>query len=253
MVAIALTMVFGVASQAEGIAGAATPPPVHLSHGAALTRPISALPLMVNVHNAGDGASSARQAVAARPSMIELDSSWTGSRVVVAHTLMPQPFRQDAQPLDTAWSRSEGPGAVLIDVKFHSHRGLDALAATLAEHRDRPVYLSTPNAAALGYLHLAAPWTRPLLSITNRSELDALLQDRVHVDGLVGVSIKQGLLSRPTAHQLRDRGLLMLAYSVNDPARVETLASWGVQAITTDSLPIVAALAPQASIPVGAI
>ena len=253
MVAVALTMVFGIATQAEGIAGAATPPPVHLIHGAAAPGPVPTQPLLVNVHNAGDTTASARQAVAAGPSMIELDTSWTGSQVVVAHTLLSQPFRQDAPPLTDAWSRSQGPNAVLVDVKFRSHRGLDALAATLAQHRDRPVYLSTPNPEALGYLHHAAPWTRPLLSLTNQSQLDTLLRDQVHVDGLVGVSIKQSLLTRPVARHLHDRGLLMLAYSVNDLTRVDTLASWGVRAITTDSLPVVGALAPRASIPVGTI
>lgn len=198
--------------------------------------------MVVNVHNAGDTAASARRAAAARPSMIEVDLNWSNGHVVIAHTLLPGPLGLDTPRLGDAWSRTLGPGAVLLDVKSTSGGFVNALTPILRAHRDRPVYVSTPNAGGLRRLHAAAPWTRPLLSLTNHQQLRAFLDGRVRVPGLVGVSVKDSLLTRSAVHALRQRHLFILVYSVDDMARVNVLAEQGVRGITTDNLAIVRAL-----------
>jgi len=43
-------------------------------------------------------------------------------------------------------------------------------------------------------------------------------------------------LSEPLVAQIRAAGLRVLAYTVNDPARAQLLAQWGVDMICTDRI-----------------
>jgi glycerophosphoryl diester phosphodiesterase len=50
-----------------------------------------------------------------------------------------------------------------------------------------------------------------------------------------GISIDHELLDRATVERLRERMPIVMAWTVNDPARVEELESWGVNGLITDA------------------
>lgn len=239
--AIGALAAVGVISYLGPVAAAAIPEPVHLVDRA-ITAPAPSVSMLVNVHNAGDTSSSAARAVAAHPSMLELDVSWDGEHLVVAHTLLPRPFRQDATDLVTAWSRANGVGAVLIDSKTYSRAGTTHLVTFMRAHPNRSLYVSSPDAQVLDRIHAGDPRVHGLLSLNNSAEVDQLTDGDSSVPGLIGVSVADHLLSQPVVADLRRQGLFVLAYSVNDMSRVDTLASWGVRGITTDNLAVVRAL-----------
>ena len=111
------------------------------------------------------------------------------------------------------------------------------------------MYLSTPSPVALDRVHRGAPGTVPLLSLTKRSQLDRFLAGGDQVPGLAGVAANEKLLSRPVVDALRDRHLLIQAYTVDSMQRANELAGWGVTGITTDSTTIMRSLAAGPSAP----
>lgn len=218
------------------------PSVVHLTAGPAPTLAPPSQPLLVNMHNAGDTAATARLAASAHPSMIEVDVSWNGSDLVVDHTLLPRPFTQHATELDDAWRRTTTAPDGFIDAKMRSDAGVDALIAFARAHRDRPLYVSTPDAAVLTQLHEGAPWVHTLLSVCTPTQLAKVLQGRAEVPGLYGYSANAKLLSRTVDTRLSAHHRFVLAYSVDDMARIRTLAAQGVRGITTDNCSIAEAL-----------
>ena len=48
-------------------------------------------------------------------------------------------------------------------------------------------------------------------------------------------------LNEALVHEIKDSGLRILAYTVNDPARARELAQWGVDAICTDRIDVIGA------------
>jgi glycerophosphoryl diester phosphodiesterase len=103
----------------------------------------------------------------------------------------------------------------------------------------------TRSALALRELRDTAPWARRFLSIRSRIDLERLVLDPVANGVVDGVSVRQELLDAPTARLLRERNFVVLAWVVNDAARVNELASYGVDGIVTDNLAIVELLAEQ--------
>lgn len=57
-------------------------------------------------------------------------------------------------------------------------------------------------------------------------------------------SISHRLLTAERVARLKERGVSMIAWTVNDPGRAQQLVSWGVDGITSDSLRLLAGLHP---------
>lgn len=230
-------------SQAIGTAVASElPSAVKLTSGPAPIVPAPDQPLVVNMHNAADTPASAREAATVKPSMIEADVSWNGHDLVVDHTLLPRPFTQRAVELDDAWARTTSAPYGLIDAKMRSAAGVNALVEFAHDHRQRPLYVSTPDAKVLAELHARAPWVRTLLSLCTPVQLERVLDGRTNPPGLYGFSVDQRLLTRHTVGRLTHGGRFVLAYSVDDMNRIRTLADWGVRGITTDNCAIARSL-----------
>ncbi len=230
----------GVVQQA---ASAVTVPPVHLTAKPLDARPTAAARrLLVSAHNAGDTTSTARRAVAAHTGMVEIDVNWANGDLVAAHDLQPAFVPGDALELADSWTATKGAPAVLLDLKSNSRASVAAIDGFISSHPGRPVYLSAPDPATLAAAHGGAPWTIPLLSLTEQTQLDRFLAGGNQIPELAGVSINQRLLTRAVVDALRDRHLQVLAYSVDSMRRTNELAGWGVTAITTDSTTIMHSL-----------
>lgn len=76
-----------------------------------------------------------------------------------------------------------------------------------------------------------------------------MLYERVPADwraqtsalGCVSLHANHRALDETLVAQIKDAGLRILAYTVNDPARARLLAQWGVDAICTDRIDIIGA------------
>ncbi|MBS1847971.1 MAG: hypothetical protein JST73_06790, partial [Actinobacteria bacterium] len=144
------------------------------------------------------------------------------------------------------WARTRAAQFGFIDAKFRSRAGVEALISFARRHRDRALFVSTPNARVLTEIHTGAPWVHTLLSVCNVGRMRSVLGGHVAVAGLYGFSVNQSLLDPTTTAGLVHRAPFVLAYSVDSMARVRNLSDWGVRGITTDSLPIARALSSAA-------
>jgi len=73
---------------------------------------------------------------------------------------------------------------------------------------------------------------------------DAVPDDwRAQTAALSCVSLHVGheTLNEPLVAEIKDSGLRILAYTVNDPERARELAQWGVDAICTDRIDVIGA------------
>ncbi len=68
---------------------------------------------------------------------------------------------------------------------------------------------------------------------TVASQADMLIKRCRELDTTV-LDIKHTLLSEPLVQKLREAGIHVWCWTVNDPARMELLLDWGVESITTD-------------------
>ena len=70
-------------------------------------------------------------------------------------------------------------------------------------------------------------------SIDVQAQLDLALAVRDRDVAPSGVSCRHQLLTRATVREFHDRGMNVVAWTVDDPERAEDLAGWGVEGITT--------------------
>ncbi len=135
-----------------------------------------------------------------------------------------------------------GYGPLRVRVPNLGRRTL-AGVSFLASHADgRRVLVASASIGALETLSEQAPEAVRLLSIGDRRGLEALQGDPARVEFLNGVSIRATLLDAETMAWFKERGLLVVAWTVNDLAQVNRLAALGIDAVTTDNLAILDAL-----------
>ena len=82
-------------------------------------------------------------------------------------------------------------------------------------------------------LHTIVPEVETFYSIDVQAKLDLFLSVHERDRQPKGVSCRHTLLNAALVDRLHDRGLWVVAWTVDDVERVQTLADWGVDAITT--------------------
>jgi glycerophosphoryl diester phosphodiesterase len=201
----------------------------------------------VIAHNGGDSVASAQAAVAYGARAVEIDVAVAQGRLLVSHD-RPLPslglLPLDAPALEEVWPVASRAGLIALDLKQSSTLLLDPLVGFLREHQNTEVIVSSPRASVLHTLHDEAPWVRRFLSVRKELELTRLRVDPL-LDHLQGVAIRQDLLDTATVGWLHDRNLVVVAWVVNDRARLDELVSAGVDGIATDNLAIVELLRAQ--------
>ena len=117
-------------------------------------------------------------------------------------------------------------------------------AATLWKGSDVPPLLSSFSAVALAAaLETVAALPRAWLTET----LPADWRERCRALGCVAIDAKHSLLTAEVVGQAHAAGLRVAAWTVNEPARVAELASWGVDSIITDAVDTIPATPPRLS------
>jgi len=191
-------------------------------------------------HNSGNSAVTAEAARQHGADIIEVDvvsvngelyASHDGPVPLIGSRVFPRPTLQQV------WEETEGT-PLLIDLKESSASYRTGLLDFLDANMDgREVTVSSRDLRTLDEFARRRPDARRLLSISSRSELERLGEERL-TSVVEGVSIRQTLLDEETMLWLKENGLLVFAWVVNDIQRVNQLVEWGVDGITTDDLAI---------------
>lgn len=82
-------------------------------------------------------------------------------------------------------------------------------------------------------LHTIVPEVETFYSIDVQAKLDLFLSVHERDRQPKGVSCRHTLLNAAIVDRLHDRGLWVVAWTVDDVERAQTLAAWGVDAVTT--------------------
>lgn len=200
-------------------------------------------------HNSGNSLPAARAAAAASADVVEIDVVMAGGKLYAGHD-SPLPFVGEwlfrGPLLADVWQAAAGVPVTKLDLKETSPAYLERVITFLDTHDDgRPVIVSSRSHDVLITLQNRIPYVVRLLSVPNTATLDRLRTKPGNHYAIDGVTVRHSLLDQDSAAWLRDNGLLMLAWTVNDAPRMNELVRYGVDAITTDNLAILELLGGQ--------
>lgn len=196
-------------------------------------------------HNAGDTLQAISRALSHGAQVIEMDIVSIGDELYAGHRKSTSRFGRwlfrGPRLIDT-WTAT-GSAAVMLDLKEASARFHELLFGFLQAHGcDRKVLLVSGNATTLAMFQRRAPDVLRFYGASPGGRLSAFMQDDELVRMVDGLNLRHDLIDGAVAEWTRAHGLLLIAWTVNDPRRVADLIELGVDAITTDNLAIIEAL-----------
>jgi hypothetical protein len=198
-------------------------------------------------HNSGDSLAATRSALRHGADVVEIDVVPLNGDLYAGHLVPlqyigPQTFR-GPRVVDVIRAATEAD-AIALDLKDSAPWFIDKVIALLNSDvtRDQPFLVSTRDPATLVRLRDEAPDAIRILSIGDQQGLDVLQADASLQQTIDGVGVRYTLLDKDTMKWLRDRDLFIMAWTVNDVRRANTLIELGASAITTDNLAIMEAL-----------
>jgi hypothetical protein len=202
--------------------------------------PVYLPPVLLVAHNAGNQAETVRRALGHQAAGIEIDVRYVDGVFYATHSAPASfmPIRAwQAPKLREAWRYSADATVLKLDLKSTDRTALEALVRFIQSRpTDRQILIVSKNREALIYLDEALPETMQILSLSTGNDIDMLLENDGRIDGLDGVSIPQWILTVERITELKTRGYLIDAWTVNDVLRLIELTSLGVDSITTDNL-----------------
>jgi glycerophosphoryl diester phosphodiesterase len=201
-------------------------------------------------HGGGNSMAVVSAAVAAAADYVEVDLWVHNGRLEARHErrfFSPVPLlyekwylsRAPRSPFDLRGLFEAAPPEVgiFLDLK-NGGDGAGVLVedAVAAAGQGRLVVASSQYWPVLRALHRRLPWVRLFYSVDVQAKLDLFLSviDRDPLPS--GVSCNHTLLDRETVAALRDRGLAVVAWTVDDVERAAALAAMGVAGITTHAV-----------------
>jgi glycerophosphoryl diester phosphodiesterase len=197
-------------------------------------------------HNAGNSVVSTQVALAHGADVMEIDVSAIDGKLYAAHASPPGWFPSRAYSgltLGQAWMQATNARYIQLDLKDTSSATTRLVADFLERHKgERRVFLSSKSYRALEAVHERSEDVGLILSLSTGSELRALLEAPERVEILTGVSVRATLLDAETMAWFKERGLLVIAWTVNDVDRLNDLVALGIDAVSTDNLAILDAL-----------
>lgn len=197
-------------------------------------------------HNAGDDPGTTALALANGAGYIEIDVVYLNEALYAAHG-HPQGTLRDlawrlAPPvyLLDAWNYSAGAKGIELDIKDGSPAALQMLVNFLNDHWDgrTPLLLASKTPSVLEYMADRVPGAFRLLSIDTPAALDAFQSGHASGARLDGVTVRDTLLTKDSVEAFKKDGLLVLAWTVDDPARLDQLLDLGIDGVATNNLAI---------------
>lgn len=199
-------------------------------------------------HMAGNTARQVRAAIEEVADFVEVDLWAHRGRLEARHerALYPLPLwfeewttvrRAPSQPftLQELLVETAGKTGVFLDLKNGRDQPSRLVRSALdaAPNSIGPVVASSQRWGVLRGLREKAPEVELYYSIDVQAKLD-LFRSVVDRDlRPAGVSCRHSLLHEGLVSEMYDRGLKVVAWTVDEPARAADLASWGVDGITT--------------------
>jgi len=137
--------------------------------------------------------------------------------------------------LDELFQEAHGHGAGLfLDLKNGGPASAHALRrAIAAASPSMPIVASSQQWLALRAVREFVPQVEAFYSIDVRAKLELLFSVMDRDNRPAGVSCRHTLLSESIVRRLHDRGLAVVAWTVDDLERARELVSWGVDGLTT--------------------
>jgi hypothetical protein len=197
-------------------------------------------------HNAGDDPGTTALALANGAGYIEIDVVYLNGALYAAHG-RPQGTLRDlawrlAPPvyLLDAWNYSAGANGIELDIKDGSPLALQMLVNFLDDHWNgqTPLLLASKSSAVLEYMADRVPGAFRLLSIDTQAALDAFQSGDASGARIDGVTVRDTLLTKDSVAAFKENGLLVLAWTVDDPARLDQLLDLGIDGVATNNLAI---------------
>lgn len=199
--------------------------------------------LLTIAHNAGDRQSTALTALDYGADVIEVDVILVGNRLYAAHDMPNErissvTFR--GPTLESIWSTAADHARIELDLKQYSSKFLNLLVSFLSERGGGAgVIISSRSPGAIATLHSQLPDVTLVYSVSDATGLASLQSSEALISEIDGVSIRASLLDDETIGWLKDHGLLIYAWTVNDFASAERLVELGVDGIATDNLALI--------------
>jgi glycerophosphoryl diester phosphodiesterase len=197
-------------------------------------------------HNAGNNLGTLSTALHYGAGVIEIDVISARGQLVAGRNhwwgwLARQLFR--GPTLVQAWDRASAAKVIKLDLMQTDRGFLNDVVAFLAPRSgSRRVMVSSRDSSALRYLHIRLPGVTMLFSVPNPDAVHELQTDSALQRAIGGVSVFQGLVGSHLTNWVSRHNLLILAWTVNDSARLNQLVRLGVDGITTGNLAILRAL-----------
>lgn len=192
-------------------------------------------------HNSGDSIRATKQALEHGADVVEIDVISVRGRLHAGHD-RPLPgiggrlFR--GPPLEQSWKAAAAAHAIKLDLKQSSAGYLTKLIDFLHAHREPLAMVATGHVGALQTLHRQAPWVIRLLSVGSEASFQRLRGDQNLLDLIDGVTVRHALVTPSASEWLEERGLIVLAWTVNSVRRLNELVRLGVDGVITDNLTI---------------
>jgi hypothetical protein len=212
------------------------------------TPPIAAGPIPLGVaHNAGNHPHTTRAAVRYGAYAVEVDVRLANGQLVAGR---PQPWQWLADALfqgptlAQVWTRTPRSTAVQLDLKDTGTNTLQALVDFLGPRvGSRQVIVSSRKAAPLLYLRRHLPGIQLMFSAAWPEAVAQLYTDRRLLAAVDAVSLFHPLADQTLVSWLHAHDVAALAWPVNDVRSLHRLTEVGVDAVATDNLALLDALA----------
>jgi glycerophosphoryl diester phosphodiesterase len=200
-----------------------------------------------SAHNAGDDVGQLVEALRYGADAIEVDVVSVDGRLVAAHdrrlpVVGGLVFRGPS--LGEAWSAGQAAGAVLLDLKQSDARFVDAVVQFLtarvgaSEALGAEVVVMSPSPQVLERLSDEVPSVLAVLSVSTQVRLADVVADTGLVDQIDGVSVRQTLVTAELGDWVDRNRLLLVAWVVDDLARLNEMVRHGVDVVASDNLAI---------------
>jgi glycerophosphoryl diester phosphodiesterase len=200
-------------------------------------------------HNSGNSLSTVRAAVRASADIVEIDVVMTGGKLYAGHD-SPLPFigkwLYRGPQLAEIWNEAAAVPVTKLDLKETSPSYLESVARFLESNDDgRAVAISSRSPEVLMFFEARVPHATRLLSIGDEATFERLRAGGTVLYAIDGVTVRHTLLDEARMSWLKETGMVVLAWTVNDAARMNELVHLGVDAITSDNLAILELLGGQ--------
>lgn len=199
-------------------------------------------------HNSGDSLNAARRAVGNGADIIEIDVVSIDGKLYAAHD---QPVRRVGSyvfrgpTLSSVWEAAAQAEVVKLDLKEASPAFIDLVVEFVNARQDRQVIVAARQPESLRVFEEQAPQVYRLLSLSTPSQLAELRADPEALELIDGVTARERLLEDDAVAWLQEQNLMILAWTINDYARLNELVALGVDGVTTDNLTMLELLGGQ--------